>query len=99
MKNYFHTVFDQLDCFLCAILGGQPDTTISLAAARAKRDGEDWGCWLCEWLHLTLRQHHCERTIKGEHLGAFALICAAVQLSVLFAIIFYAMPWVLYSIL
>ena len=93
MLPYIHTLFDQLDCFLCAIFGGAPDTTISLAAAKAKRNRRLWGCWLCAWLHFSLRQHHCERTIKGEPLGAYALVCAGCQLALLFAAIFYLLPW------
>ncbi len=93
--SYLRTIFDQLDCWLCALLGGPPDTPISLAAARAQARGERWGCWLCWWLHQTLRQRHCRRTLLAERTTGFAAVSAAVQLVALFAFIVYGLPLLL----
>ena len=92
--RWLRTVFDQLDCFLCALCGGPPNTPISLAAARAEKEGEDWGCWLCWWLHQTLRQRHCPRTLAGETTTGFAAVSAAAQLAVLFAVVFLLPVWI-----
>lgn len=90
--SYFVTLFEQVDCLLCALFGGAPDTTISFAAARAELKRERWGCWLCWWLHQTLRQRHCTRTLAGEPMSRWANISAAMQLALLFAAIFYGVP-------
>lgn len=89
------TFFEQLDCMLCALFGGRSDTTISLTAAQAKAHGRVWGCWLCWWLHKTLRQRHCTRTLAGESMSGFAQVSAAVQLAIVFALIFYGVPWLI----
>lgn len=91
--RYLRTLFDQLDCFLCAVLGGPEDTTISLRAALARARGKRWGCCVCWWLHQTLRQRHCQRVLDGEPTTGFALLCAACQLAALFAALFYGVPW------
>lgn len=90
--TYIRTVFDQLDCWLCALFGGDADTPISLAAARANARRKWWGCALCWWLHQTLRQRHCPRVLAGETTTGFAAVSAALQLAVLFAAIFYGLP-------
>lgn len=90
--GYLRTLFDQLDCWLCALFGGEPDTTISLTAARAQRRGKLWGCWLCWWLHQTLRQRHCERVLAGETTTGFGAFSAATQLALLAAAIIYGVP-------
>lgn len=90
--TYFVTLFEQIDCLLCAVFGGGRDMTISLAAARAEARGEGWGCILCWWLHQTLRQAHCRRTLVGEPMSGFANASAAVQIGLLFAAIFYGIP-------
>lgn len=89
---YLKTFFEQVDCLLCALFGGRPDTTISLTAARAEVRGERWGCVLCAWLHATLRQRHCMRTLDGEPMSGFAQVSAAVQIAAVFVVVFYGIP-------
>ena len=92
---YFVTLFSQIDELLCVLFGGARDTTISLTAARAEAKRERWGCILCWWLHQTLRQRHCARTLAGESMSGFAQVSAAVQLAIVFALIFYGVPWLI----
>lgn len=49
--------FDQL---LNAILGGNPDETLSHRAKRARDAGRRWGCVLCRVLDLFDRDH-CDK--------------------------------------
>jgi hypothetical protein len=81
--NYLVRVFVQLDCFLGALFGGPEDTSISLDAARARLEGKPWGCWLCKWLHHSLRTNHCQRTLESQPTSGRAAVLAAVQLTVL----------------
>ena len=87
--TWARTVFEQLDALLCAVFGGPQDSTISMQAAIAERDGRRWGCVLCWWLHQTLRQRHCERTLAGESMSGWAQASAAVQLALLAAVLAY----------
>jgi len=92
---YLQIVFDQMDCFLGSLFGGPEDSPISLDAARAARAGKPWGCFLCRWLHWTLRQNHCQRILAGEPTTGFAAISAAIQLLIIFICIFYG-PFLLF---
>lgn len=96
---YFVILFEQLDELLCVLFGGRRGMTISLAAARAEVRGERWGCWLCWWLHQTLRERHCRRTLAGEPMTGFAAGSAAVQIGLLFAVIFYGLPLLILHLL
>lgn len=95
--TYITTVFRELDCLLCALCGGAEDTTISMTAARAEVRGERWGCALCWWLHQTLRQRHCARTLAGEPMSTWAMASAAVQLAMMFALLFYGVPLAIHA--
>jgi hypothetical protein len=99
MRYYLVTAFEMLDEFLNALSGGLRNETISLRAAMAQKQGRPWGCVLCRWLHLTLRQHHCRRTLDREPMGAFAGAVAAVQLGAVFGVVFYLVPWAIWRFL
>lgn len=97
--NYLRTFYRQLDCLIAAAFGGPEDTSISMNAALAKKAKKPWGCLLCAWLHKTLRQHHCRRTLEGEFPNGFAAYSAAVQITlvalVLFGVPFMLLGWLL----
>lgn len=93
--TYLTTLGQMLDEFLNAILGGERNQTISTRAAEAKIRREIGGCLMCWWLHQTLRQHHCRRTLAGESMSGFAMASAGLQLALLFAAVFYGVPFLL----
>lgn len=50
-----------LNVFLnVTFLGGRPQETISVHAARARQEGARWGCVLCRWLSRTVERDHCD---------------------------------------
>ena len=55
--------FDQ---FLNALLGGEPDVTVSYRLAHGRHNGKRFGCILCKLLHL-LHRNHCERSIINHN--------------------------------
>ena len=93
MQSYLVILFDQLDCFLNALFGGEYDQTISLRLAEAAQKKKFIGCVLCKWLHWSLRQNHCKRILDGEPISGWAAVMAAVQLLIIFVLIFYGPLW------
>lgn len=45
-----------------AVLGGNPDETLSSRAARAMNRGERWGCILCKLLDH-VQKDHCQKSL------------------------------------
>lgn len=39
-----------LDCLLNALLGGDPDETVSSRTAKAREAGDEWACVFCKFL-------------------------------------------------
>jgi hypothetical protein len=64
--NYFINLAVMLDQCANTILGGYPDETISLRAARARNKGARWGCALCRLLEFFVKDH-CDNAIRREH--------------------------------
>lgn len=54
-----------IDQFANAVLGGNPDETISSRAAKARLKGRRWGCILCGLLDR-LDRDHCNRTVEWD---------------------------------
>lgn len=59
--NYLLNILIALDQMLNALIGGYPDETISLHAARDRDKGALWGCVLCRVLDL-FDKNHCVNT-------------------------------------
>lgn len=54
-----------IDQLFNAILGGDPDETISSRAGKAKKEGKLWACILCKFLHI-LDNNHCTDSIEED---------------------------------
>jgi len=54
-----------LDQLANAILGGNPDETISSRAYKASLKGKAWGCVLCRLLDW-IDPGHCERSVEWD---------------------------------
>lgn len=65
MKRYLWNLFIALDQLANAMIGGDPDETISSRAGKAARRGRWWGCILCRLLDL-LEKNHCELSIEAD---------------------------------
>jgi hypothetical protein len=63
--RYFLRVAIALDQLGNAILGGDPDETISSRAAKARARGAGWGCVLCKILDAVHRDH-CTKALEFE---------------------------------
>ena len=64
--TYLKNIAIGLDQLANAILGGDPDETISSVAGKARNDGLIWGCWLCKILDA-IDTRHCDGAIEpGE---------------------------------
>lgn len=50
MKDYALNILISLDQLLNTVTGGDPDQTVSLRAALARKRGEKWGCIVCKVL-------------------------------------------------
>lgn len=48
-----------------AILGGNPDETISSRAEKARQRGDKWGCVLCRILDR-IDPGHCARSVEWD---------------------------------
>lgn len=61
LKTYCWNVFRGFDRTLNAIIGGDPDETLSSVAYRKHRDGGRWkGCEaVINWLFSWQSDHHC----------------------------------------
>jgi len=54
-----------LDQAFNALLGGDPDETLSSRAGKAQKDGKRWGCVLCgalDWFD----DQHCEKSVEAD---------------------------------
>lgn len=60
MNGYAFNILISLDQLLNTITGGDPDQTVSLRAAEARKRGERWGCVLCRVLDL-FDKDHCDK--------------------------------------
>lgn len=65
VKMYVMNVLVAIDQLVNAILGGDPDETISSRAAKDQAAGRRWGCILCRWLDR-LDPGHCEKSIEHD---------------------------------
>lgn len=63
MKNYLFNLLISADQFFNTVFGGNPDETISSRAAKAKLQGERWGCVLCKLLDK-FDKNHCDKSIE-----------------------------------
>jgi hypothetical protein len=68
---YTKNILLALDQFGNALIGGDPDETISRRAGRARNRGERWGCIFCKLLEK-IDPRHCGRSVTGDdpHEGA-----------------------------
>jgi hypothetical protein len=54
-----------LDQAFNALLGGDPDETLSSRAGKAKKDNKRWGCVLCGFLDW-FDDGHCEKSVEAD---------------------------------
>lgn len=67
MKNYFLDLLIAFDQLANTLLGGYPDETVSLRAAREKRiNNKAWACVLCKVLDW-FQKDHCALTEESKH--------------------------------
>lgn len=57
-------VLKSIDQFFNALFGGYSDETISLRAARARNEGQKWGCVLCKIIDKVV-SNHCTATVES----------------------------------
>ncbi len=67
--KYFEAVGIGLDIFLCAILTGQKNTTLSLAAARGAQKQIWFACVFCKFLSWLVQRDHCADQLDGISMG------------------------------
>lgn len=60
-----------------AMLGGDPNETISSRAAKARNAKEEWGCVLCQFLAFVTQSDHCTLSLEANE-GQRAVIPDAV---------------------
>lgn len=66
IKTYFFNVLIAIDQFLNAILGGDPDETLSSRMGKAIREGRCKLCYpICRVLHL-FDKNHCKKEIEED---------------------------------
>lgn len=65
MKTYVINLLIALDQMLNSLIGGYPDETISIHAARDRNKGARWGCVMCKFLDL-FQKDHCDKTIESK---------------------------------
>lgn len=70
--KYFFNILLGLDQLANAILGGDPQETISSRADKAMREGKRWGCILCKVLSL-IQKDHCQKSVE-PNAGSNAVI-------------------------
>lgn len=58
-------IAEAIDVAANVSLNGQPETTISGRAGRARMRGRTWGCLLC-WLLDRIDSGHCDRSVYDE---------------------------------
>lgn len=69
MKNYLIDLLIAIDQLANAILGGYPDETISLRAARERDlNKKPWACALCKVLDW-FEDDHCTKTKTSKYLS------------------------------
>lgn len=57
--DYLRTIGVMTDEEIDALAGGPLNTTVSLRAAIAQRQGRQWGCVLCWFLDWAVQPGHC----------------------------------------
>lgn len=62
-RQYVKNLLIAVDQLANAVAFGDPDETISSRAAKAKKAGELWGCYLCRVLHV-FEKNHCEKSVE-----------------------------------
>ena len=72
MKQYVLNVLVGLDQFTNALIGGDPQETISSRAGKGQKEGKRWACLLCRFLDY-LQKDHCARSIEPDE-GSDAVI-------------------------
>ncbi len=69
MKNYLINLLVMLDQCANTILGGYPDETVSLRAARERDiNHTQWACVFCKFLDW-FDQGHCTKVEESKHLS------------------------------
>ncbi|UIF90848.1 hypothetical protein [Cupriavidus sp. UYPR2.512] len=63
MRRYLWNLLIALDQGANAVLGGDPDETISSRAGKAMREEKRWGCVLCRFLNW-FQADHCVKSIE-----------------------------------
>lgn len=63
MKRYFWSLLIALDQLLNAVMGGQPDETISSRCAKLWLEGDGFGCFMCKILDF-FQKNHCRKVIE-----------------------------------
>lgn len=69
MKQWFWNQLIALDQTVNALLGGDPDETISSRAGKAQGEGKRWACVLCRLLNVFDRDH-CVKSIEPDEGGS-----------------------------
>lgn len=65
MPRYLFSLLVALDQVLNALLGGYADETISYRSAKAREQGQRWGCVLCKALDK-IDPDHCAKTVVSK---------------------------------
>lgn len=65
VRKWLWNIGIALDQLANAVLGGDPDETISSRAAKSAREGRLWGCIFCRLIDR-FDPNHCEKTIEPD---------------------------------
>lgn len=66
MKRYFFNILIGLDQFVNALIGGDPDMTLSGRMGRAVAAGQCKACKVICWLLDKVDKDHCARANRNE---------------------------------
>lgn len=68
MSNYILRVLIAADQLVNALIGGNPDETLSSAAYRAEKEGRFWGFWrpVIDFLFRPFQKDHCFNAYLAE---------------------------------
>lgn len=64
-SSYVLNLLIAMDQLGNALLGGDPDETISSRAAKAQKANKKWGCILCKFLDR-LDPNHCQKNVEND---------------------------------
>ena len=72
MSNYILRVLIAFDQLVNALIGGNPDETLSSAAYRAEKAGGLWGFWrpVIDFIFQPLQSNDCFNAYLAEKYGA-----------------------------